>query len=179
MSASSVITEGFGAPGSSSLVITEGFGQGAAPFVPPVVTAQTPAGRSKKHRFIVEIDGHDFFVNSPEEAVVLLKQAKELAKETAPEIVRQEVRRIKQGIESKSSPIPSVLVKGAPDEFAEMAERYMSQIREVYQDAALAEQKRMAVIAEAQAKNLAELELLAAQIQEEDEFLHMIFMSEQ
>lgn len=48
-SISSVITMGFGAPGSASLVITDGYGQAAAA---PVVTATTTAGVGRRHRFL-------------------------------------------------------------------------------------------------------------------------------
>ncbi len=46
-SISSVITAGFGAPGSAALVITDGFGQGATIVVPTAPTTQPGVGRAR------------------------------------------------------------------------------------------------------------------------------------
>lgn len=52
MSASSVITQGFAAPGSAALVITEGFSQLANAPSPP--TPSSGAGRRKRTRYLAK-----------------------------------------------------------------------------------------------------------------------------
>ena len=61
-----------------------------APVTPPA-SGQKPAGRSKKRRLEVEIDGEVFDVSSPEQARAVIDQAKAKAEEIAATAVRHAV----------------------------------------------------------------------------------------
>jgi hypothetical protein len=52
---------------------------------PPVAeeAGQTPAGRRTKRRYFVEIDGQQFLVDTPQQAMALLERAQRLAEQTA------------------------------------------------------------------------------------------------
>ena len=84
---------------------------GSATLTGPVVeaTGQQPAGR-RKRRILVQIDGRDWEVNSPQEAIDLLRQARE----RVPEVV---ARTVKKAVEQKTTPVlPAVEVVSAPRE---------------------------------------------------------------
>ncbi len=65
-------------------VMNLGFGAsaGIAP-PPPVISQPTPAGRAKRRRYYVEIDGVQFDVDDTEQARAILERAKTLAREAA------------------------------------------------------------------------------------------------
>lgn len=71
-------------------------GIAAGGFVPPEPEpepSQRPAGRKRRRRYIVSIDGRDFEVDSAAEALNLLERAKAIAQKAAAEAAKQVLRR--------------------------------------------------------------------------------------
>lgn len=108
MSIGSVITSGFGTPGSKSLVITFGYGQsGVTP--PPPITPQTGAGsRRRKHtRYVARHKGEDYEFSTLRELQEFVYQAK------------QEVRR-----SPSVKKVPKIVINIAPEYMEEVSEAF-------------------------------------------------------
>lgn len=98
----------------------------------------TGAGRSRRRRpYVVEIDGHDFVVNSEEEAAALLENAKEEAEQVARQAIERaakvKVRPVRKVIADarKSLALPDIKAPGLEDYAAQITQH----IEELYQDA--------------------------------------------
>jgi hypothetical protein len=77
---------------------------------PEPESTQKPAGRSKRRRYFVEIDGQEFEVSNPDEAAVLLERARTVAVK-AIEKARAAPIRIDQGIQRPRINTKSVELK--------------------------------------------------------------------
>jgi hypothetical protein len=76
---------------------------------PPVVSAQTPAGRHKHRRYFIEIDHQTFQVDSPAEALELLEKMKQVAVKPSKAAAAMAVRRaIKSGKVPQSLRVPQI-----------------------------------------------------------------------
>ncbi len=99
-----------GIPSSSRLVYR--------PVYPQVIPAVVNVGSGKKpkpQRFLVEIDGKDYFFRTVEEAVAFINAYKaRLAKETAETPLRKAVK-VTDGVVTVKKAEPKIEVKGAPE----------------------------------------------------------------
>lgn len=95
------------------------------------------AGRPKRRPIVVEIDGEDFVVDSPDQAIALLDKAKEVAEEKAKTQIQRAVkaeRRQPRKIvaDAKNSlPVPTIKATGLED----YAQRILQDIRSTYESA--------------------------------------------
>src|SRR5688572_30114513 len=94
------------------------------------------AGRPKrKKRYLVSIDGQDFEVDSPAEAVQRLEQALALAQEVvAPQAVERSVKRIRRG---KKAAVPALPVLTSSPEIASTVDEYRVRIEAIYRQIAI------------------------------------------
>jgi hypothetical protein len=121
-------------------------GDGGPPII-PVEEGQTPAGRKKPGRkYIVEIDGREFVVDSLAEAMSLLGKAEAIALKHAEREAELKVqaslpKALRLG---KADPvqISAPEMKGSPELSAEL-KRAQDRIRKTYRDAALAAELRI------------------------------------
>jgi hypothetical protein len=144
---SQVPTGGASAASGSTVTITVSLG------VEPVTeSTQQPAGKARKpKRFFVQIDGRDFPVASPQEAVSLLQQASALAERAAERQVEQAVKAAPQALKVKpvAAKAPQIRTNAPID-----LEPYRRAIEQAYRNAAAAAEIRL---------------LLDAQLREDDE----------
>jgi hypothetical protein len=111
---------------------------------------QTGGGK-RKHRYFVQIDGHDFEVRSRAEAVEILQKAAAIAERAAEKAAERKAASIP--VTSKVRKVslkPPVITTNAPVDIAP----YLQAIERAYQNAAAAAEIRL---------------LLEAQMREEDE----------
>lgn len=124
---------------------------GSGSQAPDTPTTQTPAGRSKRHRYFVQIDGHDFEVRSQQEAVEILQQAAAIADRAAEKAAERKAQSLPKT--PKVQPValkPPVITTNAPIDITP----YLHAIERAYRNAAAAAEMRL---------------LLEAQMREEDE----------
>lgn len=109
---------------------------------PETAPTQTPAGKSRRRRYFVEIDGQQFLVNSQAEAQSLLDHAKALA-ERAAEKAAERVE-AKRKPEKKVAPVKldPPKIEASPELNLDLTD-IRNQLQRVYQDAALALEMRM------------------------------------
>jgi hypothetical protein len=110
----------------------------ASTFVPPTPEEPTvtPAGRKKKRRYVVEIDGQQFEVESPSHAVSLLDRAREVARSHAEELAAKAVSTSRK-VGRKPVPIPSPRISSPDPELREIVREARKAINAVYKTAAL------------------------------------------
>lgn len=110
---------------------------------------QTPAGRKRRKRYFVEIDGQTFDVESVAEAEVLLKRATELANEVAAQATERSVKRIRRGKKAKTPELPAIV---SSPELESLVDSYRDDIEAVYRqiavDAELRELLRLKMLEE-------------------------------
>ena len=106
-----------------------------APAPTPAASSPTPAGRANKRRYVVEIDGETFDVASPTEAVAVLEQARETAKEQAAQAMQRAAKAQKRPVRKviadarKALPIPQITV---PETLKPAAQVVLEQIQTMY-----------------------------------------------
>lgn len=107
-------------------------------------TTQQPAGH-KKRRYEVEIDGQVFEVQSVDEAVQLLTQAKALAVKRAPVVAEEVVRRKLADKPPVNKPIrvPVPQLHTANEELVDIVIRARHSIAKIYREQALAAEIRL------------------------------------
>lgn len=126
-----------------------GAGPGPAPDV-----AQTPAGRAKKRRkYVVEVDGQEFTVESAQQAQALLDRATSLAHKaaeaTATKLVEDATpKAIRLGKVKPVTLKPPVLT--GPDEFSTELTLARERIKRIYLDAAIVAELRILMAFEAE-----------------------------
>lgn len=105
----------------------------------PAPPAATPAGRKRqRHRYVVEIDGEEFIVSSPEEAEAILREAKELAHQRAQQAIERAQKATKRpkpkvlADAKKAMPAPKIT---ASAEIQPVAVAMADEIRDIYRDA--------------------------------------------
>lgn len=109
----------------------------ASSFVPPTPEpeGQTPAGRKRKRRYFVEIDGQTFFAEDEGHARAILDRATELAAKAAEEQAEEIIeKRLAKSVTRKVAPVkiaPPVIETSAPLDL----KPYEKRIREAYQRA--------------------------------------------
>src|SRR5688572_13670465 len=126
---------------------------GAVPPEPPAQEGQTPAGRKKPSRkYVIEIDGQEFIVDSAQQAQALLDRATALAKRAAEASAEKIVtdatpKAIRLG---KVKPVTLKAPKlDGPDEFVEKLRAARTEIRRIYLDAAVIAELRILMALEA------------------------------
>lgn len=109
----------------------------ASAFVPPppVVEGQKPAGRSRK-RYLVEIDGQDFPVDSPAHATALLERAREIAVEHAQRLAAVAVPHATK-IGRKPIPLPTPSIRSPDAELNGVIREAHQKFNELYRSAAI------------------------------------------
>ncbi len=107
--------------------------------VPVERYTETPAGRRRK-RYYVEIDGQEFQVANPTEALALLDRAKALAQRVAPQTAEQVVAKAIRKAQAPAVKTPEI--KASP-ELAEVVAKPRQDIERIYRDAALAAEIRL------------------------------------
>ena len=115
---------------------------------------QTPAGKKKPSRkYVIEIDGQEFIVDSAQQAQALLDRATALAKKAAEAATEQLVTKatpkaIRLG---KVKPVTLKAPKlDGPDEFVEKLRAARTEIRRIYLDAAVIAELRILMALEAE-----------------------------
>lgn len=108
----------------------------------PIVSRVTPAGRpSRRRRYVVEIDGEDFEVESVEHARALLDQARELAAQQAAEVAAREVPKRAQAARrvgrTKPVPLATPTIRSPDPELAEAISAARRAINEIYRQASI------------------------------------------
>jgi hypothetical protein len=84
--------------------------QGAPEPEPETDTAQTPAGKSRRHRrYVVEIDGQQFAVDSASQAVELLQRARAIAERQAEQQAEQKSQQAAKAL-TKKARVPRVRI---------------------------------------------------------------------
>jgi hypothetical protein len=119
---------------------------------PPVVTEPTPAGRSKRRRYYVEIDGQPFEVSSTQEAQYILDRAKALAERAAEEAAKKVEAKVSRVAKPKPIRLEKPRVRISPELAIDTAP-FIRDIGRIYDNAAA----------------LAELRVLLARAADEDE----------
>ena len=114
------------------------------------VRQSTGAGRKRKKRYFVQIDGQDFEVRSAEDARALLQQAVALADRAAQKQVAKAVNVPRGTSSAKVAPVavaaPQIRTNAPID-----LEPYRRAIEQVYRNAAIAAE--LAMLLEAQARD--------------------------
>lgn len=109
----------------------------ASTFVPPTPApqGQKPAGRKRK-RYMVEIDGQDFPVDSPAHATALLERAREIAVDHAQRLATAAVPRATK-IGRKPIPLPTPSIRSPDAELNEVIREAHQKFNELYRSAAI------------------------------------------
>lgn len=112
-----------------------------------VVPYPKPAGRAKKRRYEVEIDGQIFPVDSPAHARALLEQARELALRQAPEVAETIVaqRLHSKAPQGKPIRVPVPQISTPDDELANIVIQARHAIARIYREQALAAEIRLRI----------------------------------
>jgi hypothetical protein len=131
----------------------------------PVESAEPypkPAGRPKPRRYVVEVDGEDFIVESVEEAQALLARAVEVAEEAAPQAVKRARRQAaRKKAPETQVPVPVVQVtEGADAALQAMVAEIQARIDAAYEQAARDEELRLYLAAQAREQDDEEAVLL-------------------
>lgn len=109
------------------------------PVVPPPPFAQEPAGRHKRLRYYVEIDDQQFQVDSPQEAVLILLQAKDLAPISAERAAKLVLRKqLKRHRRPQINLKPPKIETNAP--VTEQLVAIRSDIEAIYHDIAITQE---------------------------------------
>jgi hypothetical protein len=110
-------------------------GTGEPPAPPVVEEGQTPAGRPKKRRYFVEVDGQLFFAEDEQHARAILDRAAELAEKAAEEQAEEIIeKRVAKSVTRMVAPVKitaPVLETSAPLDLRP----YEKRIREAYKRA--------------------------------------------
>lgn len=112
-----------------------GFADLTSGVVVEAPSAPTPAGRSKRRRrrYVIEIDGQEFEVDSVEEAEALLIKAKALAQDVIEGVLKREVKRARRRKRAISVPAPVI---ASPDSALQsLVSTYRAEIEALYQSA--------------------------------------------
>lgn len=108
-------------------------------FIPPVTVVLEPAGRHKKLRYYVEIDDQQFQVDSPQEAVLILLQAKDLAPISAERAAKLVLRKqLKRKRRPQINLKPPKIETNAP--VTEQLVAIRSDIEAIYHDIAITQE---------------------------------------
>jgi len=110
------------------------------PAFQQVVAVSTGAGRSnrKRRRYVVEIDGQIFEVQSVEHAQAILERARELATRTAQEIAAEVVpAKVVRKVGKRPVSLPTPKISSPDPELAAAISDTRRAINEIYKQAAL------------------------------------------
>ena len=119
----------------------------------PEVTTQTPAGKPKRRRMFVEIDGQHFQVSSAQEAAQLLQQARALAEQQAEQKAKRAEKFLKKREKVPEVRIAAPEIKVSPEISTDVGP-IIADIERLYRKAAEMAEMRL---------------LLARQFDEDDE----------
>lgn len=119
----------------------------------PEPEVQTPAGRSRRRKYIVEVDGQEFVFDDPNQALALLNKAEKLAS----------VQAERQAAQAESAALPKAIRLGkadpvtlkqpaisGSDSLSDAVTASRERIRKVYEDAALAAELRLLMALQAE-----------------------------
>ena len=111
----------------------------ASTFIPPPVVelGPTPAGRSKRKRFFVEIDGQNFEVRDAQHARALLDRAREIAKAHAQELAAEIVSRETNRKSVKPVRLPTPAISSPDPELREVVREARQSFNELYRSTAI------------------------------------------
>ena len=108
---------------------------------PAAESAVVPAGRkTRRRKYVVEIDGQDFEVESEQQAYALLDRAKTLAKKAAEAKASEVIEKVKpRAIRTRKAgritlKAPDI---GGPQELSAELQKAQAEIRQIYLDAAI------------------------------------------
>lgn len=132
------------------------FQSGGSVTPPPVVEGPTPAGRAKRKRetkYVVEIDGRQFFVDTLEQARELLAKAEQLALREAERQAELQVQKatpkaIREGkVEAVEFQEPKI---DGSIEFQKELKAAQDKIRQTYREAAMQAELRILMALDAE-----------------------------
>jgi hypothetical protein len=113
-----------------------------------VVTGQTPAGKPRKRRrYVVEIDGQEFLVESVQEATELLQRARSIAERQAEEKSERATKVLRKKAKVPEVRIAAPEIKVSPELRAELAP-IVDDIRRLYRRAAEIAELRLLLLKE-------------------------------
>jgi hypothetical protein len=126
------------APTSIRFLVDAVLEHGAEPEPEPEEPEQEvqPAGKPKKRRLFVEIDGQEFDVDSPDHARALLERAKEVARAHAEALAKKAVPASRK-VGRKPVALPTPRIVSPDPELREVVREARNAINEVYRSAAL------------------------------------------
>lgn len=110
----------------------------ASAFVPPAPTdeGQTPAGKARRRRYFLEIDGQTFEVRDASHAQALLDRAREIARSHAEELAAKALK-IPRKVGRKPVALPTPKIASPNPELKEVVRQARKAINEVYRSAAI------------------------------------------
>jgi hypothetical protein len=105
----------------------------------------TPAGRAgkkRKRRYTIEIDGNEFEVDSYEQAVALLEQAREAAQPLAQQTARRAEKRIRRRGKQVAISLETPTISTPDLALQELVANYREKLRRIYEQAAQSSELR-------------------------------------
>jgi hypothetical protein len=135
-------------------LINLGFAASAADAPPaPVVDATpTPAGKPRKHRYFVEIDGQQFLVDSAEAARQLLQQARAIAESQSEKKAKKAERYLKKRASIPKVELPEPVIRVSA-EIAPDLVPVIDDIKRLYRQAAELAELRLLMLKQRQAED--------------------------
>jgi hypothetical protein len=120
-----------------------GFAWGVSTYVPPTPTPTptvTPAGKSRKHRYFVEVDGETFEAESASHALAILDRALELAPKAAEEAAEEvEQKLARHNVARRIGLATPKVATDAPINLEPFRER----LKQIYRNAAVEAELRL------------------------------------
>ena len=107
-----------------------------APVV--VATATKHAGRKRRRKYIVEVDGQEFEVESQQQAVAILDRARETAKQSAEQMAEEVLAKVSPKTvrvgKAKTIVLKPPVIEGSPELSAEI-KRTREAVAKIYAEA--------------------------------------------
>jgi hypothetical protein len=118
---------------SNSFSITVGIESN--PFSISVFEAGAGKAKKRRRRYTVVIDNQEFSVSSIAEAEALLTRAKQLASDTAQQVVERSAKRVERGEQALEVYVP--VIKTAAPELQSLVSSYRDDIEAIYRQSAI------------------------------------------
>lgn len=139
MSASTVITQGFGTFGTANLVITDGYASGAGEPPAPPVDIQTPAGRKRRQYYAINLKGENHVFTTIDALIAFVSRQEVAVERLARTRAKKDAQRILQvGSRAQAQP-PRIAMRSSVPEIRDYISELQRRIDKLYQNALLSE----------------------------------------